>query len=773
MPPRTRRNIKTNATAVTNKARAKPAEATRVKNILLGMCGKFTSENIDIEEDLRHQKEWLNGVVQTYRGRFCESTSPVTGKDNQFFSPVKERCLKRVRRSADDRVQNDNSKDVKTNDSGEGKEAECGETEIDVYALIVKDLRKELQSRNLPTCGLKKALQKRLLDALEKEKNERSQSNPSNIMKGTTTNMSKVRPSPFKKILEEDETLPQVSDVPVKQNDTTTQHQINEAQIEPMDISKDDDVEMKDSDNQGSSNNPIEIDNPGSSNNRIGNKSEIKIATGTHDDINGITIGDCNDKTRDTDTVSQLTMESYNENTSKMKKMGNMLKATAKYLSPAKAGKSAMKMIPTKSPRSATGNQNMNATKQLFTTNNVYEPGTLVDVTANNLATEMEHVKQNLRETQNLPIEINVKEPVPAPQCSQAMSAEVRFSKKTKHDATSTSHMQTGKSGVFKSGASIAAPPTISSSSSSKSKSTSKQLQEKKQRLMAARKARLEEMRGKSKNAMKLKNMKEQQKKAIPLVKNPLPSSLKEAAENLKPRAKTATMATKPAISLNSILSTKVAAIVDTNTTVTSVVQNNGIAPSATAMISSEEKKRQIRAAQIREKAAAEVKKRAAEIEVKSALNANLPKNNAHLHLKAAQENAKKHKVQLQVNQSATQQQKDTYSYEISDKEDSDSDSESEEYSEDENKPKKKYASWTKKDVLLAALDKQFGDWPGRVDPESIFTDIETCDLNAIFESKKARYQKRTSSGNWDLDRVTPHEKLIYRRKMGFPVNVK
>jgi hypothetical protein len=55
-----------------------------------------------------------------------------------------------------------------------------------------------------------------------------------------------------------------------------------------------------------------------------------------------------------------------------------------------------------------------------------------------------------------------------------------------------------------------------------------------------------------------------------------------------------------------------------------------------------------------------------------------------------------------------------------------------------------------------------------KLDPDVIFTEVETCDLEAIFDRKKDRYKKRTSSGNWTKDRVTAVEKLTYKRNMGY-----
>ena len=54
------------------------------------------------------------------------------------------------------------------------------------------------------------------------------------------------------------------------------------------------------------------------------------------------------------------------------------------------------------------------------------------------------------------------------------------------------------------------------------------------------------------------------------------------------------------------------------------------------------------------------------------------------------------------------------------------------------------------------------------MDPDTIFHEVTTCDLEAIFGQRKKRYNARKSTGNWANDQVTTVEKMIYKRKMGF-----
>jgi hypothetical protein len=103
--------------------------------------------------------------------------------------------------------------------------------------------------------------------------------------------------------------------------------------------------------------------------------------------------------------------------------------------------------------------------------------------------------------------------------------------------------------------------------------------------------------------------------------------------------------------------------------------------------------------------------------------------------------------------------------YEMSDREQSESDSDSE---NETRKDKKRVPTWAQKSNLIPALEKQYTAKSSQVDPDEIFGEVQTCDLQAIFDQKKARYQRRTSSGNWNQDRATAAEKLTYKRKLGY-----
>jgi hypothetical protein len=105
----------------------------------------------------------------------------------------------------------------------------------------------------------------------------------------------------------------------------------------------------------------------------------------------------------------------------------------------------------------------------------------------------------------------------------------------------------------------------------------------------------------------------------------------------------------------------------------------------------------------------------------------------------------------------------DDDNYEMSDRE---GDSDEDEEDDDDGRAKKKVPDWARGPALEAAIHAQYGD--GGLDPEGIFPEVSTCDLEEIFKAKKKRYAKRTSSGHWLPDRLTHAEKAKYRQDMGY-----
>ena len=79
------------------------------------------------------------------------------------------------------------------------------------------------------------------------------------------------------------------------------------------------------------------------------------------------------------------------------------------------------------------------------------------------------------------------------------------------------------------------------------------------------------------------------------------------------------------------------------------------------------------------------------------------------------------------------------------------------------------FLPFSTKSPLKRALKIQFGlKGPAPINPDHIFAERTSCDLEKIFDMKKKRYQRRGSSGVWLKDRVTDEEKQKYARRMGF-----
>ena len=53
----------------------------------------------------------------------------------------------------------------------------------------------------------------------------------------------------------------------------------------------------------------------------------------------------------------------------------------------------------------------------------------------------------------------------------------------------------------------------------------------------------------------------------------------------------------------------------------------------------------------------------------------------------------------------------------------------------------KKIPEWARGPQLREALEKQFGE--NRMDPDLIFPEVHTCDLEDVFDSRKKRYANK------------------------------
>lgn len=87
----------------------------------------------------------------------------------------------------------------------------------------------------------------------------------------------------------------------------------------------------------------------------------------------------------------------------------------------------------------------------------------------------------------------------------------------------------------------------------------------------------------------------------------------------------------------------------------------------------------------------------------------------------------------------------------------------------------KRVPDWAKGPALREALESQFNK-KQKVDPDTIFPEVRTCDLEEIFKSyqagggaaKKRAYRQRQSTGNWQRDGLSSAEKIRYREDMGY-----
>jgi hypothetical protein len=83
---------------------------------------------------------------------------------------------------------------------------------------------------------------------------------------------------------------------------------------------------------------------------------------------------------------------------------------------------------------------------------------------------------------------------------------------------------------------------------------------------------------------------------------------------------------------------------------------------------------------------------------------------------------------------------------------------------EENSKPAKRVPAWAAKENLRAALRNQA---ELKIDPDGIFFECNTCSLEDIFQRSSTRYHKRTSSANWNDDKLSIYDKLVYKRSVG------
>jgi Inner centromere protein, ARK binding region len=98
--------------------------------------------------------------------------------------------------------------------------------------------------------------------------------------------------------------------------------------------------------------------------------------------------------------------------------------------------------------------------------------------------------------------------------------------------------------------------------------------------------------------------------------------------------------------------------------------------------------------------------------------------------------------------------------YDMSDREDNSDDD------DEDDANNKDIPAWAKGPALENAIRAQFGA-SQKKNPDLLFGEVNTCNLEEIFQAKKKRYMNRSSSGNWVGDKLTQEEVLKYAADMG------
>lgn len=75
----------------------------------------------------------------------------------------------------------------------------------------------------------------------------------------------------------------------------------------------------------------------------------------------------------------------------------------------------------------------------------------------------------------------------------------------------------------------------------------------------------------------------------------------------------------------------------------------------------------------------------------------------------------------------------------------------------------KRIPDWARSANLTKALEVQYSK-NFSIDPDELFGEVETCNLEAIFGLTYPKFRRRNSSGDWTKHRVTSEEKRMYKR---------
>eukprot|EP00978_Attheya_sp_CCMP212_P035921 scaffold159160_cov58-Attheya_sp.AAC.6 len=583
----------------------------------------------------------------------------------------------------------------KENSSGQSnnnEEYDHPENDIDISSMRVVDLKEELQKRGLETSGLKKVLQQRLQSALDASKAERASSKMEKSTPPVTNDAMEIEAPTT---TSGSKTVAESTVCADAQRDYVVQD------IRMDDIEKNEDVvaakvsESEESDDRKSDERAHDVNDT----------QEPKNLANA----------------RFVDDISVMTESTGIDGSQKKKNLGQkLLKATSKLFSPNKnKGKSPMKkMDPSPSVK-----YDMHKSSNTVTSVNDSSTGsrTQTEEKQDESFSKSKRGLESVKKASGVMSTAAVKRAEEKKKIQAALSGNKGITSTTSainqkdpismlKTPAATNMVPSKASGDSKSSSASSETSTSSVASSMKGTASSLRAQAKTKAYADARKARLEEIRGKSK----------------PVALAQVPSTNQSTGQSGKNKSHLASkIAQKSGTGHSSVLSS-------TNST------------SAT-------EKRKLFTEQMREKA-----KQAEAHAIRAAAAAK----------KQMEANAMREKAAAAQKQAEANILSPMQTYEMSDREGSDSDDDS---SVDEDEAKKKIPAWAQRTNLLRALQKQFDPSVNRYDPDVLFSEVQTCDLTAIFgPSEKRQYRERKSTGNWTNDQVTVAEKLTYKRKMGY-----
>eukprot|EP00550_Attheya_septentrionalis_P005898 CAMPEP_0198286794 /NCGR_PEP_ID=MMETSP1449-20131203/5765_1 /TAXON_ID=420275 /ORGANISM="Attheya septentrionalis, Strain CCMP2084" /LENGTH=665 /DNA_ID=CAMNT_0043984599 /DNA_START=89 /DNA_END=2083 /DNA_ORIENTATION=- len=652
-----------------------------ITNVVASVEEQREIDLTDLVAEFDSSRMWLANALESCKRKIMESSG-------SYQEPGKRLRVAEKPIEKDPAVRKEKS----SSQSNNNEEYDHSENDIDISSLRVVDLKEELQKRGLETSGLKKVLQQRLQSALDaSSKMEKSTPPVTNdameIEAPTTTCDSKT-----------------VAESNVSADD---QRDYVVQDIHMDDIEKNKDiVAAKVSESEESDDRPRTSDERAHDVNDTQEPKNLASA-------------------RFADDVSVMTESTGIDGSQKKKNLGQKLfKATSKLFSPNKnKGKSPMKkMDPSPSVK-----YDMHKSSNTFSSANDSSTGsrTQTEEKQDESFSKSKRGLESVNKASGIMSTAAVKRAEEKKKIQAALSGNKGITDTTSvinqkdpismlKTPAATNMVPSKASGDSKSSSASSETSASSVASSMKGTASSVRAQAKTKAYADARKARLEEIRGKSK----------------PVALAQVPSTNQTTGQSGENN-----------LVVGSHLASKIAHKSGTG---------HGSVLSSTNSTSATEK-RKLFTEQMREKA-----KQAEAHAIRAAAAAK----------KQMEANAMREKAAAAQKQAAANILSPMQTYEMSDREGSDSDDDS---SVDEDEAKKKIPAWAQRTNLLKALQKQFDPSVNRYDPDVLFSEVQTCDLTAIFgPSEKRQYRERKSTGNWTNDQVTVAEKLTYKRKMGY-----